>query len=171
MKREKKTLAKSKQICNVRDAQTLCPWCKSSKAIVQNGIFHCARCSYEVDISQPHEIKVIGWTTGGDEDFLTFSCTNEDIYNAIVANLRENGYRFDWSSHQSDSLPCTPVINNGYKIYCGPRLWGHIMAEAHAEEADAECAYAEYAYSVLTDSVFPVKSVDWQQIIPFEISD
>lgn len=57
-----------------RKANTLCPWCKSSDAVIKEGIFSCTRCSYQIDISTPPEIMVIGWTTGKDKDHLCVEC-------------------------------------------------------------------------------------------------
>lgn len=154
-----------------RIADTQCPWCKSRNAIIKNGIFYCPRCSYEHDISGSFEIKVIGWTTDYDNDYLPFECKNIEIYNAIVKEVKEKGYRFGWSAHQSDKVPCTPVINNGYKICCGPRTWGSIMANAHNTDDSDEAAYAEYAFGFVDNPIYPKKSVDHQMIIPFEIDD
>lgn len=154
-----------------RIADTQCPWCKFRNAIVKNGTFYCPRCSYEHDISGSFEIKVIGWTTDYDNDYLPFECKNSEIYNAIVKEIKEKGYRFGWSSHQSDKVPCTPVINNGYKICCGPRTWGAIMAEAHNPDDSNDAAYAEYAFGFVDNPIYPKKSVDHQMIIPFEIDD
>lgn len=153
----------------IADAQ--CPWCKSRNAIIKNGMYRCPRCSYECDVSVPPEIKVIGWTTARDNDYIDFDCKTSAIYRAIVNEIKEKEYSFDWSAHQSDNLPCTPVINNGYKIYCGPRTWGWIMAEAHGADPSDEAAYAEYAFCLVDNPVYPVKSVDYQLIIPFEIKE
>ena len=152
-----------------RQANTQCPWCKSQSAIVKNEIFYCHRCSYEHDISGSFEIKVIGWTTNKDNDYLSFECRSSKIYNAIVKEIKDKGYCFEWSAHQSDKLPCTPVINNGYKICCGPRTWGTIMAEAHGADDSNEAAYAEYAFGFVDNPVYPKKSVLQNLIIPFEI--
>ena len=133
-----------------RIADTQCPWCKSRNAIIKNGI---------------------GWTTARDNDYIEFDCKTPAIYRAIVNEIQEKGYSFDWAAHQSDNLPCTPVINNGYKIYCGPRTLGWIMADAHGAESSDEAAYAEYAFGLVDNPVYPVKSVDYQLIIPFEIKE
>ena len=152
-----------------RQANAQCPWCKSRTAIVKNETFYCLRCSYEHDISGTFEIKVIGWTTNYDNDYLPFECKNSEIYNAIVKEIKDKGYRFGWSSHQSDKVPCTPVINNGYKICCGPRTWGAIMAEAHNPDDSDEAAYAEFAFGFVDNPVYPKKSVLQNLSIPCEI--
>ncbi len=154
---------------NGRRAETQCPWCSFREAIIQSGIFRCPRCSYETDVSEPPQIRVIGWTTADDRDYLEFECRTAAIYNAIVKEIREKGYRISWYAHQSELQPCTPVINNGYKIYCGPRTWGSIMAEALGASDSDPSAYAEYAFCTEDDPIYPQRSVDRQQIIPFEI--
>ena len=154
-----------------KTANTQCPWCKSRNAIIKNGIYRCPRCSYECDISVPPEVKVIGWTTAKDNDYIDFDCKTSDIYRAIVDEIKEKGCSFDWLAHQSNNFPCTPVINNGYKIYCGPRTWGWIMAEAHGADSSIEATYAKYAFGLVDNPVYPFKSVDYQLIVPFEIED
>ena len=153
-----------------RKANNLCPWCKSSDAVIKEGIFSCTRCSYQIDIITPPEIKVIGWTTGKDKDHLCIECRTTDIYNAIVKEVKENGYSFSWGLHQSDSLPCMPVINNGNKIGCSPTTWGAIMADAHASENSYDAVYAEYAFGFVDNPVYPKKNVDYHLIVPFEIN-
>ena len=154
-----------------RIANTRCPWCKSKNASIKSGIFYCSRCSYQHDVSVRPEIKVIGWTTGKDEDYPYCECKTSAIYDAIVREVREKGYSFSWGEHQSDNMPCTPIINNGYKIYCGPRTWSDIMAVAHGDDDSYGSLYAKYFFGLVDDSVYPKKSVDYQQIIPFEIEE
>ena len=154
---------------NQRRASTQCPWCKSRNAMIWNGVFHCLRCSYQQDISAPPEIRVIGWTTADDPDYLEFDCRTAAIYDAIVNEIREKEYSFSWGAHQSNQLPCTPIINNGFKICCGPRTWGSMMAEAHGSDGVDDSAYAAYAFCAVEDPIYPKKSVDHSKIIPFEI--
>ena len=154
-----------------RRASMPCPWCKSRDALISKGVYRCSRCSYEVDVSGPQEIRVIGWTTAKDNDFLDCDCKTFDIYRAIISEVKEKGYMFDWSSHQSDIIPCTPIINNGYKIYCGPRTWGSIMAEAHFADSTDNSAYAEFSFGHFDKPIYPSKHVDYDSIIPFEIDE
>ena len=152
-----------------REAHNVCPWCKSSDTVIKNGNFFCPRCLYQVDITTPPEIKVIGWTTGKDTDYFCIGCLNDDIYNAIVKEIKERGYSFSWSAHQSDSLPCMPIINNGNKICCGPMTWGAIMADAHAVGASYAAVYAEYAFGFVENPVYPKKHIDYHLLVPFKI--
>ena len=156
-----------------RPARARCPWCNSGNAQVKNGIFYCKRCSYQCDISTPPEICVIGWTTANDHAYLESHCSTEEIYRAIVNEIKEKGYSFDWMAHQSNNLPCTPIINNGYKICCSPGTWGAIMADAHGADPEDKCAGAEYSFLLLSDEkcVYPEKHIDYQSLIPFEVED
>ena len=149
-------------------ASTQCPWCKSRNATIKNDRFICNRCSYEKDISKPPEIKVIGWTTADDQEYLDYECTSfpSAICDAIIYEIREKGYNFEWNAHQSNELPCTPIINNGYKICCGAKTWGWIMEEAFGKEGTA-IIYAKFS---IDDPVYPEKYIDYQQIVPFEIN-
>ena len=156
-----------------RSTSVPCSWCKASNALVKNGTFSCQRCSYECDISTPPEICVIGWTTANDNSYPNYDYCTKEIYNALVKEIKEKGYSFGWGSHQSRNLPCTPVINNGYKICCGPRTWGWIMAEANGEDGEDENAYVAYSFLDPSDkiAVYPKKQVDRRLIVPFEIED
>jgi len=150
-----------------RIADTQCPWCKSRNAIIKNGIYCCSRCSYECDVSVPPEIKVIGWTTANDHEYLDYECTSfpSAVCDAIICEIREKGYDFEWAAHQSNELSCTPIINNGYKICCGARTWGWIMEEALGKEG-WDIVYAKF---LIDSPVYPEKCVDYQRIVPFEI--
>lgn len=98
-------------------------------------------------------------------------CKGPEIYDAIVKAVKEGGYSFTWGEHQSRELPCTPVINNGYKISCGPRTWASIMAKAHGEGEGQEEKYAEYYFSLIENPIYPKRSVNREMIIPFEIDE
>ena len=169
---EQDELKEKKTADEARPAKTLCPWCKG-QGVVKDGIFHCPRCSYECDISTPPKIRVIGWTTADDNSYLETHCSTIEIYHAIVDEIREKGYSFGWLSHQSKNSPCTPIINNGYKICCAPGTWGTIMADAHGADPKDERASAEYSFLDFSDheTVYPQKHVDYQSIIPFEIDE
>ena len=130
-------------------AQTQCPWCKSRESIIKDGEFICSRCSYRININAKFDIKVIGWTNSSDTEFLDFDCKLPEVYYAIVKEIKEKGYYFDWGAHQSNQIPCTPIINNGYKILCSPKTWGSIMAEAHSKNEFNEAIYAEVAFGIV----------------------
>ena len=152
-----------------RRADTMCPWCKSRNGMIREGVFTCPRCFYTADVSGPYEIEVIGWTVGNDDDYPECDCKTTAIYQGIVKEIKEKGYSFGWLEHRSNNLPCTPVINNGYKVCCGPKTWGSIMAEAHATDGSKEALCAEYEFGFVDNPVYPSKGVNHELIIPFEI--
>ena len=154
---------------DIRESGTQCPWCHARYVKVRDGIFLCHRCSYKCDVSEPPPITVIGWTNAKDTDFIDHDCTSSEIYQAIVREIKEKGYSFGWGAHQSGELPCTPVINNGFKISCGPRTWGWIMAEAHGADESDGSAYVEYSLCISEDPIYPQKHVDYEKIIPFDV--
>lgn len=158
-----------KTVINERRTEVPCPWCKARENVIKDGIYHCSRCGYMQDVEGDHEIVVIGWTTECDGDYPEMDCKGPGIYNAIVKAVKEGGYSFTWGEHQSRDIPCTPVINNGYKISCGPRTWASIMAEAHGEGDETKEKYAEYYFSLIDNPVYPKRSVNREMIIPFEI--
>ena len=51
------------------------------------------------------------------------------VRNAIIDEIRKNGYDFSGRSHQD--YCCTPVLNNGKKYLFSSEGWGDIMAEAN----------------------------------------
>lgn len=154
-----------------RRADTMCPWCKSRNGVIREGIFTCPRCSYAVDVSGHHEIEVIGWTFGNDNDYPECDCKTTTIYQAIVKEIKEKGYSFGWLEHRCDDLPCTPVINNGYKVCCGPKTWASIMAEAHTADLPWDALCAEYEFGCVNNPVLPPKGVNYDLIIPFGIEE
>ncbi len=158
-----------KSTTDERRTDVPCPWCKSRNNVIKEGVYRCSRCGYEQDVSGDHEILVIGWTTENDGDYPEMDCKAPEVYDAIVKAVKAGGYSFTWGEHQSSELPCTPVINNGYKISCGPRTWASIMANAHGVGAEQEEKYAEYYFTLIENPIYPEKSVNREKIIPFEI--
>ena len=150
-----------------RISENQCPWCGNRQAIVRDGVFICPRCSYEKDISGPHEVKVIGWTTGDDNGYQEIGCGSRQVYDAIVTEIREKGYLFGAMDHDGGAHPCNPVINNGFKVSCGQRFWAKLMACAH-EGQEGKAGYMNY-YGFLDNAVYPPAGVDREQIIPFEL--
>lgn len=152
-----------------RSLHAMCPWCKSQNLIVTDGKIICARCSYASDVTDEPQIAVIGWTFANDADFLSCECKSAEIYDAIVRSVKENGFDFDWNDHQCKKIPCTPIINNGYKIECSPKTWGSIMATAHGIDDPEGILYSGMAFDFPKEPIYPKKSVDFNLIVPFEI--
>ncbi len=75
--------------------------------------------------------KVVGWTSYDDTSV-------EDSggrigfaeQNAIIDNIKENGYLFSGYDHQ-ELWDCAPVLNDGKKRCFTQRGWGWVMAKAH----------------------------------------
>ena len=91
--------------------------------------------------------KVIGWT---DYDNSLFSDgeLSDAAVNAIVDDIRENGYLFSGFDHQ-ERLYGAPVLNDGKRRVFSQRGFGAVMAMAYAEEGDY--AYSLYSFAVKPD--------------------
>ena len=103
--------------------------------------------------------KVTGWTYCNlkylnkykdtpNEKFLKFRET-------VIDELRNKGYKFSGSLHQSPYIKCVPIINKKYVFFVSMRTWGGIMAEAlgHTGEMD----YCEWAWDNPEPEVLPCK--------------
>lgn len=113
--------------------------------------------------------KVIGWVDFDDEEYpVCDECIAVDY--AVIAELKEKGYKFGGDAHQYKA-GCCPVINNGCKAVYSARQWGALMATALGIYTD-EYAYMEW-YSdgwtregmtgengIERQSVYPVAHVD-----------
>ena len=113
--------------------------------------------------------KVIGWTNFDKEDYPVCDESIAIDY-AVIAELKEKGYKFGGDAHQYRD-GCCPVINNGCKAVYSARQWGALMATALDIYTD-KYAYMEW-YSdgwtregmigedgIERQSVYPVEHVD-----------
>ncbi len=113
--------------------------------------------------------KVIGWVDFNDPNY-PISDESIAIDYAVIAELKEKGYKFGGDAHQYKE-GCCPVINNGCKAVYSARQWGALMATALDIYAD-KYAYMEW-YSdgwtregmigengIERQSVYPVAHVD-----------
>ncbi len=87
--------------------------------------------------------KVIGWVGYDDIDIEEADCSCA-AYNAIIDDIKDNGYCFSGYSHQELSMGA-PVLNDGFKRCFSQRGWGGLMAEAHGHTGAYD--YSNYAYS------------------------
>ncbi|MBE6553812.1 MAG: hypothetical protein E7666_05655 [Ruminococcaceae bacterium] len=85
--------------------------------------------------------RVVGWTDFDSETVDGIDGNSFAERNAIIDEIRKNGYRFTGWDHQ-EMQTCTPVLNDGKARYYSQRGWGSIMAEAHERVGD----YAGYAF-------------------------
>ena len=87
--------------------------------------------------------KLIGWVGYDDTEFPDGEIDDE-IYDAIVAEIREKKYVFSGEDHQ-DRYDCTPLFSNGKKYCFSRRGWGGVMAAAYGYTG-------QYDYALYTDA-------------------
>lgn len=88
------------------------------------------------------KLKVIGWTYPNDS--LIEGNNDWAARNAIIDDIRKNGYIFSgWAHQECDG--CTPVLNDGKMYSFSQRGWGGIMAEAY--EHNGRMDYAGFAFA------------------------
>ena len=80
------------------------------------------------------EYKVIGWTEY-DNDLIEDGENDDAAVEAIVADIREHGYRFSGYAHQ-EFLCGAPVLNDEKKRVFSQRNFGALMAVAHGMTAN-----------------------------------
>ncbi len=103
------------------------------------------------------EYKVIGWSTYDDSDFrdLPHDGYTPEVFDAVLENVKENGYLF-CGEDQQERYNCCPVLNNYRKACYSRRGFAHIMAVAHGEMGDYDYARYMESCSVLSKcKVFP----------------
>lgn len=112
--------------------------------------------------------KVIGWTDFHNEEYPPSGWSVAIDY-AVIAELKEKGYRFGGDAHQMRD-GCCPVMNDGTRALYSPREWGALMATALGIEG--EYAYMEWYSDCWTRSgivgengverrsVYPAPAVD-----------
>lgn len=93
------------------------------------------------------KLRVVGWVYYDEE--LEQGKGGWASRNAIIDDIRKNGYMFSGWAHQ-EGYGCAPVLNDG-KIYCySQRGWGGIMAEAHGYTGRMD--YAKFAFMMDPDA-------------------
>lgn len=110
------------------------------------------------------KLRVIGWTYYGDD--LPQGKIGWAARNAIVDEIKKQGYLFSGASHQ-DCDYCVPVCNDG-KIYrFSQRNWGDVMAEAHGCMCRMDYVKFAFSYSIDYDSeIRPKEQYDEDMLIP-----
>lgn len=91
--------------------------------------------------------KVIGWTDY-DNNLFSDGELSEAAVNAIVDDIRKNGYYFSGFDHQ-ERLYGAPVLNDGKRRVFSQRGFGAVMAMAY--DTEGEYAYSLYAFAVKPD--------------------
>ena len=82
--------------------------------------------------------RVVGWTCGFDES-VEYEESTEGATNAIIDDIKANGYLFTGMDHQG-CQNCAPVLNDGKKRLYSDREFGGVMAEAYGG------SYLDYAF-------------------------
>ncbi len=86
--------------------------------------------------------KVIGWTEYDNFEVQAAPCS-ESALQAIIADIKQNGYVFTGYDHQ-ESMNGAPVLNDGKKRLFSQRSFGGVMARAHGDFS--RMGYAYYAF-------------------------
>ena len=76
-----------------------------------------------------NKICVVGWTDY-DNDYFDDCELTDEVFDAVVEEVRSKGYLFGGDSHQ-ESYACCPVMSNGCCARFSTRGWGEVIAVAH----------------------------------------
>ena len=94
-------------------------------------------------------MQVTNWIDWGKGTYMPIEDSPyhwEDVMMAVADALRENGYAFSGSYHQSGKNG-VPIIDGKWRYEVSMRTWGRTMALARGGEYD-EMAYANYAWEL-----------------------
>ena len=121
--------------------------------------------------------EVVGWTAWNDAKYPEFEYVSDEdsqeAWDAVIKNVRDNGYSFGGDAHQNRK-DCTPVLNNGKSFRCSMREWGALMAEAWEVPDEDGYAYMlwymddyneEHRPEGLQTPVYPTAGVDKKRIV------
>lgn len=112
--------------------------------------------------------RVVGWVYYDDPSFEDEDC-NESALQAIIEDIRKNGYLFTGYDHQ-ETFDCAPVLNDGKRRCFSQRGFGGVMAKAHGDYS--RMGYSRYAFDWYTgsdekdDRVFPNDHTNWIDFVP-----
>ncbi len=79
------------------------------------------------------KVKVVGWGIYGDMEF-NGSMRSDAADAAVIDCIKKNGYLFNAPLHQSEDVPCAPIMSDGTMYRCNARSFGILMAMAHGVE-------------------------------------
>ncbi len=107
--------------------------------------------------------RVVGWATYDDLSLEDGEIT-EEVCQAVIDNIKENGYLFTGWNHQ-ESLDCAPVLNDGKIRRFSQRTFGGLMARAHGYYGDMD--YAKFMFGMnYEDCVFPRDYFAFDEFVP-----
>lgn len=114
------------------------------------------------------KLKVIGWTFYDDDKYPDGE-VDEASYQAILDDIKRNGYVFTGWHHQEIDK-CAPVLNDGCIRRFTQRAWGRIMADALDKKEPY--AYSFFAFYTPFDGDMKIKipeqGVNEEEIVPEE---
>lgn len=101
------------------------------------------------------EIKVIGWGHYDDTEFYDSAPLTDEVIEAVVKEIKENGYNFGGDAHQ-EFPGCAPILNTFQMVRCSTRSWGGIMAKAWMEDEKTPMSYSLWMMdNLLINQVYP----------------
>lgn len=108
--------------------------------------------------------RVVGWTDyESDEVPESNGSIGFAERNAIIDDIRKNGYRFSGWDHQ-ETWDCVPVLNDGKKRLFTQRGWGGLMAEAYGQLGSHD--YAAFTFHSMKNRKLPNDSFDIAEFTP-----
>lgn len=108
--------------------------------------------------------RVVGWTDyESDEVPEAHGCIGFAERNAIIDEIRKNGYLFSGWEHQ-ESWDCVPILNDGKKRTFSQRGWGCLMAEAYGHLGSYD--YAAFTFHPMKNGKLPNDSFDIAEFVP-----
>lgn len=113
--------------------------------------------------------KVIGWTHYDDPNY-PVSDYSVAIDYAVIAELKEKGYKFGGDAHQ-EMEGCCPIINNGAKACYAKRAWGGLMAEAQGINNDPYAYMEWYMDGWTREGMIGEDGIERQSVYPVECID
>lgn len=103
--------------------------------------------------------RVVGWTHFENEEIGAVDARSFAENNAIIDEIRRNGYRISGWDHQ-ETDDCAPVLNDGLARHYSQRGWGALMAEAYGRSGD----YAGHTFG--RGSKLPCESFEPASFVP-----
>lgn len=76
------------------------------------------------------KLTVVGWVDYDNSYFPEAPTHTQEMFDAVVEEVKEHGYLFGGDSHQ-DRSNCCPVLSNGCKMCFSWRGWGAVIGAAY----------------------------------------
>ncbi|MBR1747335.1 MAG: hypothetical protein IJ735_03900 [Clostridia bacterium] len=101
--------------------------------------------------------RVIGWSWYDGDDFIGLPDKDftDEVWDAVLADVKSHGYLFT-GEDQQERENCCPVLDDYRMARFSRRGFAHIMAEAHGKTGDYDYAlYTESCFIEESEKVFP----------------